>query len=95
VSIGLRYEADAGDYPMIAELTMGDMDAVRAQRQARRRPRGMLRGGLTIVAWGLGYPFRAFRHLVFDRASPKVEEAPASAPVLSPAIAPASVADAR
>ncbi|WP_152048558.1 UDP-forming cellulose synthase catalytic subunit [Aureimonas psammosilenae] len=95
VSIGLRYEADASDYPMIAELTMGDMGAVRTQREARRRPRGMLRGGLTILAWGLGYPFRAFRHLVFDRASPKVEEAPASAPVLSPAIAPASVADAR
>lgn len=94
VSIGLRYEADAGDYAMIAELMMGDMEAVRLQREIRRRPRGMIKGGLTIVLWGISYPFQAFRHLVFDRA-PKADAASSVKTTLAPSIAPASAADAR
>lgn len=92
VAIGLAYEAAATDYAMIAELMMGDMDPVRVQREARRQPRGMVRGGLTIVNWGLRYPFRAFRHLIFDRAAPA---AAAPAPALAPAIPASNTAEAN
>lgn len=95
VSIGLRYEADATDYAMIAELMMGDMEAVRLQREARRRPRGMLKGGMTIVLWGLRYPFTAFRHLVFDRSETKAKALSSAETSLAPGTAPVSAADAH
>ncbi|KQT64009.1 MULTISPECIES: UDP-forming cellulose synthase catalytic subunit [unclassified Aureimonas] len=95
VSIGLRYEADASDYAMIAELMMGDMEAVRHQREARRRPRGMIKGGMTIVLWGVRYPLKAFRHLVFDRNGTKAETVSATETSIAPSIAPVSAADAH
>ncbi|WP_062203025.1 UDP-forming cellulose synthase catalytic subunit [Aureimonas sp. AU12] len=65
--LGLHYEANAGQYRLIAELMMSDMDPVRAKRNGRQRRRGLIAANAALVTWALIYPLRAFRHLVFDR----------------------------
>ncbi|GGE23359.1 cellulose synthase catalytic subunit (UDP-forming) [Aureimonas endophytica] len=94
VTLGLRYEATSGDYAAIAELMTGDLSAVREEREARRRPRGMLRGSLTLLAWGLGRPWSAFYHLVADRNETPAKPEATALPSLASKITPATPADA-
>jgi len=69
-TLGLNYTGGYVGYPMIAELMLADMSPVRDLRARRQRRRGLLAANLHILSWALRYPLRAFRHLLFDRASP-------------------------
>lgn len=89
--LGVHYRTETCDYPLIAELMMGDMASVRAQRAGRQRRRGLVLSSASIIGWALGTPLRAFRHLVFDRPAPAGPDTQnvLSIPPLQPAVDPA------
>ena len=55
--VGVTFEPQAQDYPLLAQLMLGDMSAARAQRDGRRTYRGILRGTWDLLIWAIRSPF--------------------------------------
>jgi cellulose synthase (UDP-forming) len=75
-------------YQTVAELMYGDTEAISRFIERRRKPIGLLRGGLQFAIWGITEPFRALALAFRKKPAPKPAEsaAPASArPVLASA----------
>jgi cellulose synthase (UDP-forming) len=72
--LGVNYSTRTSDYPLIAELMMGDMASVRAQRAGRQRRRGIVLSSVSVLGWAFGTPLKAIRHLVFDRPAAEAPE---------------------
>lgn len=53
----VAFDLKTEDYPMVAHMMLGDMATARAQRDARRHQRGIIRGTLDLVLWAIRSPF--------------------------------------
>ena len=78
--LGLSFDLQAQDYPVLAELMLADMSTVRTQREQRRKYRGMLRGTLDLAFWAITSPFSFFALLFAGAKEEPVEETVKTAP---------------
>jgi cellulose synthase (UDP-forming) len=58
--VGIAFKLEAQDYPILAELMLSDMSTVRAQREQRRKYRGIVHGTFDLVIWALTAPLTFF-----------------------------------
>lgn len=79
--IGVAFDFEPSDYPFLAHVMLGDMSAVRAERQERRKFRGMIHGTWNLLIWALTSPL-TFLYLALTSTGDqqKAEAADAAVP---------------
>lgn len=58
-ALELRFEPEAHHFPIIAELMLKDMKVVRAEREVRRKRKGLISGSIRLVRWAITCPISA------------------------------------
>ncbi|MDY8110800.1 UDP-forming cellulose synthase catalytic subunit [Fulvimarina sp. 2208YS6-2-32] len=82
--LGVNFRAGTQHYATLANLMVADLDIVRKHRAGRQVARGVFRGSLGFIRWGLARPFQAFHHLLFDRDEPSAMPSKPVAPAVYP-----------
>ena len=76
--LGVAFAPQTQDYPLLAHMILADLGAARAEREARRTYRGILRGTWDLLVWAIRSPFGYLALALTsepDRADDQLEQA--------------------